>query len=122
MHLDGDGTLALAFLATTAIGVKAEVRRSKAHLLRERLGSKEFPYFVPCLNVCDRIGACALADWVLIHKLDGIHHTGIPFEAQELARTICHFIQLPLHSVIEDVAHEAALTATAYARHAGHHA
>ena len=55
LHLDGDGTLTLTFFTATSIGIETEVSSRIAHLLRKRLGGKKFPYFVPRLDVCNRI-------------------------------------------------------------------
>ena len=122
LHLDGDCALAFAFLTTSAIGVEAEIGRCEAHLLRKRLGCEKLPYFVPCLDVGHGIGARALADWVLIHELNGAHHLHVALQAEELARTVCNLIELALHRIIENVAHKAALAASAHASHTSHHA
>ena len=122
LHLDGDGTFAFTFFASSAVGVEAEVGRRVAHLLGKRQGSKELANFVPRFDVGDGIGACALADGVLVDELDGADHVQVSLQPEELAGTVGHFVELPLHRIVEDVADKAALAASADACDAGHYA
>ena len=122
LHLDGDGAFTLALLAAPAIGIEAEVSGRESHLLSKRHGRIEFPYLVPRLDVRDGIGACALAYGVLVDELDGMDHLHVAFETDELARSVGNLIQLALHGIIEDIAHEAALATAAYSGDTRHHA
>ena len=69
LHLYGDGSFALALLATAAFTVEAEMAGGIAHLFGEGLLCPKFAYFVVGLYVGYRVGTRGLADRVLVYKL-----------------------------------------------------
>lgn len=116
LHFHRDRPFAFAFLATSAFGVEREEAGREAHLLGQRLCGEQFAYLVVGLDVGDGVAARRLADGILVHELDILYHLQVAFQSEELARTVGHFVELPFHGAIEDVAHEGGLTRSADSR------
>ena len=70
LHLDGDISGTLAFLASSAFGIKGEILCCKAHLFSQRLGGEECADGIVGFQISGRIAACTLAYRVLVDKLD----------------------------------------------------
>ena len=121
LHFHGDGTFALAFLATAAFAVEAEVAGRVAHLLGQRLFGIELAYLVVGLEVGHGIAARRLADGILVDELHVAQVLQVAADADELARPVAAFVQLALQGTVEDVAHQRTLTRAADACYHRHH-
>ena len=122
LHGDGDGAVALAFLAAAADGVERKVGGGQAELLRRLLRGHQGAYLVVSLQISGRIGARRLADRVLIDE----HYVAYPAERTlqlaEPARLLGGHLELTTEGAVEDVADEGRLARAADTRHGGHHA
>ena len=57
LHFYRNRAFALTFLASAALGIEREVAWRVSHLLGKRLVGEEFPDFVVCLEICNRIAS-----------------------------------------------------------------
>ena len=121
LHFHRHRTFALTFLASSSFGVEREIACRIAQLLGKRLVGKELADFIVGLHVGHGVASARLADRVLVHELDVLHHLDVAFQGEVLARTFAAFAIFTLQRLVEHVTHQCTLSRTADSRHDGHH-
>ena len=121
LHFHRNGTFALTFFATAPFGVEREVACGVSQLLGKRLFGIELADFIVSFHVSHRIASGGLADRVLIHKLDVLHHADIAFQRQVFTRSFAAFAVFPFQGFVEYIPYKGTLSRTTHAGDYRHH-
>ena len=121
LHFHRNGTFALTFFATAPFGVEREVAGGVSQLLGKRLFGIELADFIVSFHVSHRIASGGLADRVLIHKLDVLHHADIAFQRQVFTRSFAAFAVFPFQGFVEYIPYKGTLSRTTHAGDYRHH-
>ena len=106
LHLHRDHACALAFLASSSVGVEREVLGRESHLLRECLLGKKLADGIVGFHVGGRVRARALSDGVLVYKLHMFHLLPVAFQCDVFTRSVGHFVQMAFQGRVEDTLHQ----------------
>ena len=102
LHLDGNISRTLTFLASSAFGIEREVLRRKSHLLSQWLVGKKGTYRIVRLQIGGRVAAGTLSNRVLVNKLYVTDALPVAFHRCIFAWCICYEVQTTAHGRVED--------------------
>ena len=102
LHLDGNISRTLTFLASSAFSIEREVLGRESHLLSQWLVGKEGTYRIVRLQISGRVAAGTLSDRVLVNKLYMTDALPVAFHRCIFAWGICYEVQTATHGRVED--------------------